>query len=276
MNGIPGQKSEQAGNALLTLLDGIDLTQAELASEDVHDIRVAIKKTRAWLKLCRGLTGKTTAAQQLVLNLRELSRALAAQRDRDVARLTLAKLVQKYPGKKAQHLVAVLHQALARHPPAQTPVAPERATLAQIRQDLLQLQQQVVTQPIQAEVLQRTFMKMCTHGEVALDSGACNDLHAWRKLVKTLGYQLTMVEVNVPGLTKLHARLSRLGSKLGDVHDLCFLQVMIEELAEQAQLEMDLAPVFKRISKERTVLLAAVRKLNRHVCHTPLLLKWAS
>jgi CHAD domain-containing protein len=268
MTQLQSHQGKRAGSNLLALLDSIDLAHAALASEDVHRIRVAIKQTRAWLKLCRAVTGKTAAYQQVLADLRELSTALAGQRDRDVAVLTLAKLARKYPGKKVQHLVDVLSRQLAQSQPLTPETAPPAAVVDQIRHGLLPFTQQLLPATLQTEVVRRTYAKMCRAGAAALESAACADLHAWRKLVKTLGYQLGMVELREAGMSKLLARLTRLGSKLGAIHDLCFLQVMIEETIAQARLELELAPLLKRIAKERNVLIAAVHKLHRQVCHS--------
>lgn len=257
----------RAGIDLLALLDKIDPSHIALACDDVHNIRVAIKQTRAWLKLCRGLTGQSDTYIQLLDKLRTLSASLAGQRDRDVARLTLARLVRKYPGKKARLLVTTLDQQLAQHSPLSPQAVLDHATLAQLREALLPYTQLEVPPVIQLEVLHRTSLKMCQAGDIALNSEACHDLHAWRKLVKTAGYQMTMIDADKTKRHKLHARLSRLGSKLGLIHDLCFLQAMLEEMAGQLPRELDLAPLFKRIGKERGVLLEAVHKLHRYVCH---------
>jgi CHAD domain-containing protein len=260
----PTANASRAGIGLLALLDTLEPAHANLDAEDVHRIRVAIKQTRAWLKLCRGMTGKTAAYHQLVENLRVLSAGLAGQRDRDVALQTLAKLARKYPGKKAQHLIEVLSQQLVMHQPPLPPALDE--IVAQIRQGLLPFTQQAIPRATQIAVVNRSYTKMCQSGEAALASEACADLHAWRKQVKTLGYQLAMLDLAEPQLKKTIARLSKLGSKLGNIHDLCFLTTMIGETVAQAQLNLDLTPVLKRINKERKTLLETVGKHFQHVC----------
>ena len=266
MNTTPALDNKQVGNGLLALLDTLDPAQANLGAEDVHRMRVAIKQTRAWLKLCRGMTGKTTAYHQLVADLRVLSAGLAGQRDRDVALQTLAKLARKYPGKKAQHLIEVLSQQLAQCRPATHEALSLNTRIEQIRQALLPFTQQAIPRATQLAVVKRSYAKMCKNGVRALASQACPDLHAWRKQVKTLGYQLAMLPLTDASVEKSIARLTKLGKKLGEVHDLCFLPVMIEDALAQSTLELELTPLLKRIVRERKTLLTSVRKLHQHVC----------
>lgn len=269
MPAIPTADTQQVGSKLLTLLACVDLTQAELDPEDVHRIRVAIKQTRAWLKLCRGLTGKTTNYQQLVANLRSLSASLARQRDRDVALQTLTKLARKYPGKKMQQLVEALQPALASLPPVAQEAAARQVIIDRIQKDLALFTQLTIPPSTQADVVNHTYAKMCKLGNAALVSEACTELHAWRKLVKTLGYQLAMLDMKTPDKARLLSRMIRLGSKLGDVHDLCFLQEMIEGSALLLCQELDMGPLFKRIARERAALLKTIRKRYCHVCPPP-------
>ena len=181
----------------------------------------------------------------------------------------LAKLARKYPGKKAQQLVDVLSQQLGQRQIASYEMSKLRATAEQIRRDLLPFTQQAVPHETLTAVARRTYVKMCKTGETALASHSCADLHVWRKRVKTLGYQLAMVPISAPHLKKTIQRMSKLGSKLGDVHDLCFLQVMIEEMLAQTNMDLDLAPLLKRIDKERKTLIESVSTLLQHVCKSP-------
>ena len=256
------------GIRLLVALSELDSNNTVLEPEDIHQLRVAIKQTRAWLKL-RGKTGKTPTYHRLLENLRGLSAALSGQRDRDVALKTLAKLARKYPGKKAQRLIDVLSQQLAQRQAPSTERSALSATVDQIRQDLLSFTQQVVACDTQTAKVRRRYAKMGKTAEVALTSESCADLHAWRKQVKTLAYQLDMLQAPDPPRKKLIQQLTKLGSKLGDVHDLCFLQVMIEETLAQAKCELDLAPLLKRIARERKTLIDSVRKHYQSVRTAP-------
>lgn len=269
MTTIPTIDGKHAGIELLALLSTPESAPATLEAEDIHRIRVAIKQTRAWLKLVCGVSGKTIVYRQLQDNLRELSNSLSGQRDRDVALHTLAKLARKYPGKKAQQLIDVLSQQLAQRRLVSYEMSALRLITEQIRHELLPLTQQVVPRETLTAVVRRSYTKMCKTGETALASQSCADLHAWRKRVKTLGYQLAMVPISAPHWKKTIQRLTKLGSKLGNVHDLCFLQVMIGEILAQTKIDLDLAPLLKRIERERNTLIESVSKLHQHVCESP-------
>ena len=119
---------------------------------------------------------------------------------------------------------------------------------------------------MQAEVVRRTHAKMCKTGDHALVSETCPDLHAWRKQVKTLGYQLAMVPGAEASVKKSITHLTKLGSKLGNIHDLCFLAVIVEDVLAASNLNLELTPLLKRIARERKTLIVSVRKLHQHVC----------
>jgi len=263
--------SNQVVSNLLTLLDTLDLTQTRHDPDIVHRLRVAIKQTRAWLRLCRGLIGNTASYEQLVAKLRIVSNSLAGQRDQDVALQTLAKLARKYPGNKAQHLIGELSQAITSHrPPSPATGQSLSALVDSIRQELPAFLSLAVSVETQQAGLRRGYKKMCKLGQTALKSEHCTDLHAWRKRVKSLGYQLPMAGIHEAGMEKLRVRITRLGNKLGKIHDLCFLQSMIDELTSLPQDDQKLGPLYKRIERERQVLLKTIRKHHRHVCHHPL------
>jgi CHAD domain-containing protein len=257
---------DSAVQGLLNLLTSLEPARMSLTAEDVHRLRVAIKQARAWLKLCRAVTGTSTAYHLLVENLRALSAGLAGQRDREVVLQTLAGLARKYPGKKAQQLIEELRRQLAHHQAPTGTAASLAMVVTQTRQGLQEFTQQPIPPAIQLAVIKRTFAKMCKSGARALDSQSCPQLHAWRKQVKTLGYQLAMLSVATAPLKKSIARLNKLGSKLGDIHDLCMLTAMVEEMQEQRQAELNLTPLCNRVSREHTALMASVRKRYHQLC----------
>jgi len=257
---------EHAANRLLGLLDVLAANRSGLSAEEIHRVRVAIKQTRAWLKLCRAHTGKTADYQQVVKSLGSLSHALSGQRDQYVACQTLRRLGRKYPGKKAQQLIDALSQQWVS---MQTPV-PDAASLQpvieQIRRGLLPFTLLLLPCDTPVRVLRRAYPKMCQAGQAALASEACGELHAWRKRVKTLGYQVAMVESSLPHAKKLIKLLNKLGNRLGEIHDLCFLQEMVEEAGAQGRLALEPAPLLKRIHRECRRLIASARKQHARVC----------
>jgi len=258
--------TQNAATGLLVVLDGLKPNLAELTASEVHRIRVASKQARAWLKLCRVLSGRSEAYQQSMASLRALSQALSGQRDRDVALLTLDKLIRKFPGKKARHGVAVLSQWLA----AQRTPAPADARIdsliEQLGQQLLPFVRLRIPGETQLGEIRHAYARMCKAAEVALDSEACADLHAWRKQVKTLGYQLAMVDCQLANRNKTLIRLNKLGKRLGEVHDLCVLRGMLEEALVQMQHAPDPAPLLNRIRREHRRLIESARKYHARVC----------
>lgn len=261
---------DKPADDLLGLLASLDPVLTNLDDEHVHRIRVTIKQTRAWLKLLRG--GKNQQLDDRVVEeqLRALSAALSGQRDRDVALHTLEKLARKYPGKKMQQLSEVFCQQLSQWQPHARDTQMVSEVSKRIQQILPPFVQQPLTPQVQIAVLHKSHAKQCRTGKHALASTTCEDLHVWRKRVKTLGYQLLIVTIRVTQGEKLQRLLTKLGKKLGEVHDLCFLQTMIAQAVTEGKLSQDPAPLFKRIARERKALLEIVHKYYRQVCDTPL------
>jgi len=251
---------------LLALLDATDLTQAMLQPEVVHRIRVAIKKVRAWLKLCRSVSGESAGVRQLTARLRDLSAALAGQRDREVARLTLAKLARKYPGKKAQRLIEEVSRALGEYHAAASVGLAASDQIDGLRQDLLPFSQLMIPVETGRDAINQTYAKMCQRGKQALKTKQCEELHAWRKQVKTLGYQLAIANSHQDRQAKLHMKITKLGNNLGKVHDLCFLQAMLVSLVEEGRCHEELKPLYKRIEWEWDGLLRGIRKQYGFLC----------
>lgn len=252
---------------LLALYEELAAKPAGLSGEEIHRIRVGVKQTRAWLRFCRAVCGDTPAYRQLLEALRQLSHALSGQRDRDVAQQTLTRLVHKYPGHKSRQLLDTISQDISRvHAPA-----PDTVTLKRLSEQICLVLPNFIrlTIPHEAKiaVIERAWAKMCKQGENALKSKTCADLHAWRKRVKSLTYQLTMtVFTPQPSLQQTHARLNKLGKRLGELHDLCFVQSMVEDIAAAKRPPLDPAPLLKRIRREHKRLIVVSRKHYRHVC----------
>lgn len=257
---------ENAASRLLCLLDDLGAGDVGMSAEHIHRVRVAIKQTRAWLKLCRALTGKTAGYQKLVKNLACLSHALSGQRDQYVACQTLQRLGHKYPGKKTQQLIDALTQQWDTQQVSGPDAASLQVLIEQIRHNLLPFIRLPLPRDTQVSVFRRTYPKMCQAGQAALASGACVELHAWRKRVKTLGYQVAMLESPPSHVKKLVKLLNKLGSCLGEIHDLCFLQEMVEDAAAQGQLTLEPAPLLKRIYRERRRSISAAHKQHARVC----------
>lgn len=248
---------------LLALLEETDLAQAMSQADELHRIRVAIKKVRAWLRLYRDVSGDSSDYRQLVVNLREISRTLASQRDREVACQTLAKLARKYPGKKTRYLVEEVSLSLQEQSSTAS-AAPDQ--IDELRQELLPtLQWTIPAESGRAAIIQ-TYTKMCQCGKVALKAKQCEALHAWRKQVKTLGYQLTIADCHHGRQAKLYEKITKLGNKLGKVHDLCFLREMLLSQVATGSAIGDMNPLYKRIEREKGSQLRVIRKHYAYIC----------
>lgn len=183
--------------------------------EEIHQLRVGVKRTRALLRLVR--SGLPEAFFEMEnLRLRDASRALSSARDRAV----MGKL---------------LRRELARlgHPPPE-PAPPPRTTqsrtAAAVRRAYRQLERSVAAledQPLPhdgaellAQGLGHSRRRARRHFRAALGASGPDAFHEWRKWTKTLLFQLRLARDHLGLKTgRQLKRLSRLEETLGRYND---------------------------------------------------------
>lgn len=221
----------------------------------VHDLRVLMKRLRGLLRLYRGRVPFRIRTEMNGL-LRDLARQFAAQRDAQVLLETLANLVERYRYPDAAWLQRI--RADLQQKNATTVAAP---ALSAAVQTLRQVQTRWQTELRQAdgdfcgEALVESYRRCRREGRVALQPLAIHRLHAWRKPVKYLGYQLAVVAVPGESLQQQGESLRRLGSLLGKVHDLDVLALYLHEQADVP------ARIHRHLLAQRTRLLKKIRVL---------------
>jgi len=121
------------------------------------------------------------------------------------------------------------------------------------------------------DYLQEQLLACCDASDEALRDRKCKQLHAWRKDVKRILYQLQVLSSPNTRRMKLAKRLDKLGKHLGLVHDYCFIQEMIANLGDEHVLKNDAAPLVKLLDKKRDKQIKKCAKLQHAVCRTGLL-----
>ncbi len=244
--------AEAADDILDTSLTSLTQREALGAAETIHQVRVGMKRLRAFLRLARSaLTDEHY--RELNAQCRDLAAELSGQRDADVALETLQTLA---PGEKAliEKMEALLHASAA------TSVSSPPDWQA-IEGRLSALKQQVrvgLRQGMQCRDLEKTvgksFRQCIQMWSEAQHDASEEVLHEWRKLVKRVYYQALLLN---PGKKAKELRsLKQLSDYLGDLHDLDMLSERLDLLRRHFWLD-ELVRVGQRISTERAGLHSA-------------------
>lgn len=225
--------------------------------ELVHEARKAIKRMRALARLLREQLGEDEFAR-VNAALREAGRRLAGARDADVRIATLRELTERYPNALALEGVRLLDERLRSERSQSGPPADTKAVLA----DIAAMRDQLARWSLvdhDFDALAPDLLRIYAEGRGRYTrckvSGARKeqDVHDWRKRVKSLYYALDMLGAKqAKGARRATRRADRLGDLLGSEHDLWMLCAYAEDHPEAfghdgtAQAEL-----LKRIERRR-------------------------
>ena len=212
----------------------------------VHAARKAVKKERALLRLVRGtLPSKPRARENAVL--REAARGLSGARDAEVMIQTLDQLAERFTGQLPERTFSTVREQL---------------DLARRSERALLVKSALSTDAVQdlgAVEIRIDDWKLRRDGWRALDSGllatygrgrkafrrarnepSLENLHAWRKRVKDLWYQLRLVApVCGPAVRGQAKEAHRLADLLGDDHDLGVLRETLRGMGADVAVDLD-------------------------------------
>ncbi|HWX86997.1 MAG TPA: CHAD domain-containing protein [Solirubrobacteraceae bacterium] len=203
-------------------------------AELVHEARKTIKRMRALARLLRDELGEQEF-RRVNDSLRGAGRRLAGARDAQVRLATLNGLVERHPKALAREGIERLRQRLE----GELEQTVEPADRDRVLEDIATMRRQVA----RWNLLERDFQALApglgriyreghrryarVEHEHARDP---QDLHDWRKRVKSLYYALDMLGAKqVKGTRRATRQANRLGELLGEEHDLWMLSVYLEE-----------------------------------------------
>lgn len=229
-------------------------------ADDIHRLRVNIKKLRGWIRLLRWIdrrgTGRTADA-----GLRAIAAGFAPLRDRHVLEQTLALLQEGCTDPAARAQLATLLPLLLTQPSSQRPTARSDAAW----RSLHKLCARKTEDHTLRQGLQRSYRRARRLGKRACGAAATAELrHRWRKRVKYLAYQLQFVCMPDAGkrLT-LQTALGKLGSTLGTLQDLQVLEQQLARLVPAAVNPATLDLARRLLTRERKRQRAAAARLYR-------------
>ncbi|GGO88687.1 CHAD domain-containing protein [Marinobacterium nitratireducens] len=222
------------------------------SDESIHQLRVGMKRMRALLRLLRDVLGEETyrAEQQ---RCKALADDFAGFRDAAVASALLDELLSGLPDPDLRIRIRAGFRGSPQVAAAASP------GLDEALQRLRLMRRAVREWPLDS--LRRRQLKarlgrqyrrgLRLYGDVGEDT-AMALMHEWRKEVKRLLYQLELIRPEA-GRTKVERRLKKLGSVLGDLHDLDMLELQIESHPELFWLDDRLA-LRRRLRERRAAL----------------------
>ncbi len=235
---------------------GADSRPADPA-ELVHEARKAIKRMRALARLLRHELGEQEF-ERVNGSLRAAGQRLAGARDTEVRLETLRSLIERHP--KALGLEGI--QRLSKQLESERTQAIEPSNHEGVLQDIAAMRGQIARWNLvdhDFEAVAPGLRRIYREGR---DRHACvarkharnaQDLHDWRKRVKSLYYALEVLGgKSVKGANRPTRRADRLGDLLGEEHDLWMLCTYAESHSDafgaddRAQEEL-----LKRIEERR-------------------------
>jgi CHAD domain-containing protein len=207
----------------------------------VHGVRKEIKKLRAIFRLVRAETARG-AYRRAAKGLRRAARRLAATRDARVRFQAFAQLA----GRHAAERFPVLHQALFKDCRRESRRFRDDDSVALAKRVLRKTGRRVAGLKFTASGwaaiapgLMRSYRRGQQAGRRARREPSPENLHEWRKQVKTFWHQLRLVCPKWPAaVRKFTDQLEQLAQLLGDEHDLDLLQEFVTEHAPVAEAAM--------------------------------------
>lgn len=195
--------------------------------EAVHEARKDMKKLRALLRLARGELGKDTFERENAC-FRDAARELAGTRDSDVMLDTLRAL--ELPSGLGWELRKLVQAQLAQNGQPDREAVAGRAVAI-----LKEARKRVDDWPLARDSfeglaggLERTYRRGRRAFKAALDEPSAEALHEWRKRVKDLWYDHTLLrELWPPVMTAAGDEAHELSDRLGDDHDLVVLAAWV-------------------------------------------------
>lgn len=241
----------------------IDRAGGARAAEDLHQVRVTVKRLRALLRLVRPVIGRSFFRRENA-RLKRITNRLSSFRDAVVSRRTLEDLASTAPDKQDRKAISLLLQRASRA--CQDPIQFEEqraAAMTRVRRDflvsadnfenmLLPAEEWNAVGPGLGDMYRRARNRML----LAARRGTDEAFHDWRKQVKHLYYELQLLRPVSPervGVMVKHLR--DLEECLGRDHDLTVAAHVLTECAQapgdRRALRRAVALLDKRRSKLR-------------------------
>ncbi|MEZ4434047.1 MAG: CHAD domain-containing protein [bacterium] len=210
----------------------------------VHDVRKALKKTRAILRLARGALGEAVYQRENVA-CRDVARRVAEARDAKARIETLDRVRETFEGPLDDKPFPAVRAAFEAAHGAALAALDEGEVLAGVADALRVVRARVDEWPIEGEgfaVVSAGFCKVYRRGfagrRAVEERPRAKVFHEWRKRAKYLRYQLDALASLWPPVFEVwEAELHALTDLLGEAHDLVVLDEALDALDAVALAE---------------------------------------
>ena len=260
---LPGRLAGAAcdqDETVLSVLEG----QTSLTPEQVHQVRVAVKRLRAIWRVMAGVVDKKTARRQDKA-LRMAARALAGARDTQVMGETLESLRKGARDYESEAIDAVRAQALAAEQELASPAMPEGLE-GVFRADLY-LWRNLNLEADNAELIKKGFGRLYAEGrQQGLEAVVENQPELWHRFRKRVKYQLYQLEPLEGSLDDSALSLKafrKLGKLLGELHNLHVLDEHLRKRKKDSEDKEPFVIVRQLIARLEADRVAECRKRTR-------------
>ena len=240
----------------------------------VHEVRKHLKKLRAAMRLAIGAVGKNCHAQEDRC-VRKIGRSVSDLRDAQVRLHTFIQLRNKAAKNSERQLFPRTEELLLLERESFSAAFDgwQKAAIPQLEN----VKACLVAWPLHGlnwKQICNAVCKIYRRGQRALaatiDDPGSENLHAWRKRVKDVWYQLRILQpLNRVVLEEMAHDAEVLGELLGSEHDLDFLRARLEKESGDETLADELAQLQKLITKRCIRLRCDALELGRRFYAEP-------
>jgi CHAD domain-containing protein len=234
---------------------GLLASDDPFSSDNVHDIRVVIKRLRSFWLLEQPLIGAKRRRGE-DRRLRELGRLLSHCRDTHVLLNTLQAVGEMAATVGEQESVDLCHRILEAEIAGQDDGFPEPCTFDTgfVTEEMLwkELSDPAGDAEILSRGLTRTYAQARRRGAQALEASTAHAYHRWRRWVKYLRYQIEVVaDMDRSTLDPIVQGLDELGDLLGWRNDLNNLVVALESRSRDGLRKRDVRRIGRIVSRRQ-------------------------
>ncbi len=223
-------------------------------AEDLHEVRLCIKRMRAMWRLLRPLISERIYQRENV-RLRDVARELAKFRDEEIIGVTLQSLANKTSVKK---LHATLQELECEFAPApgenrdlESALRSSGVAIRKSNQALGNLTIKTRGWGVFSQGLNQSYRRAFKSFHRAGQSSTDDQFHVWRKRVKDFIYQLEIILPAWPyRLRPQHRKLKNLAALLGENHDLVILRQRITDHRARGGSRNSYEPVCVLVTRE--------------------------
>jgi CHAD domain-containing protein len=214
----------------------------------IHESRKSVKKVRAVAALLEQAGAKVPRKDRKRLKL--AARGLSRLRDSAAIIESLDRVRRRYPKQLPEHTFGILRRALvgARNRQATRAkrdgvVAEAAERLAKARRSAKAWTSPSITFSDMVAVMAESYRRSRKAMNRSRETGQSATLHRWRKELKRLWYQMRLAQPLLNGAAPLIADLKRLGTALGDDHNLVVLGATLRGCRELRPMRAQLRQI---------------------------------